>query len=77
MNVNAIASVSWGLAYTISVFAAGLGLNHPLSWKAALLTMGLAFFSHVSQLVHFERAAMAFVFGSWATAAIAGIALVF
>lgn len=77
MNVNAIAAVCWGLVYTVSVFLAGLGLNHPLAWKAALLTMALAFFSHVSQLVQFGRAAIWLVYGSWLTAAAAGLALLF
>lgn len=77
MDFNAPAAIAWGLVYTISVFIVGVALHHPLAWKLALVTMGLAFSAHVSQLVGVRVAGMWLSIASWMVALTAGVALNF
>lgn len=80
MSINAVAAIAWGLAYTVSVLLIGLGLNRPIAWQFALMTMAFAFFSHVAQITPIGRRVwlvVGFTLASWATATVAGAALFF
>ncbi len=76
MNLHFAAAVAWSVVYTLSVFGVGLLTNRPEAWGLALLTMGLAFLSHVAQIVSVPRGLAGMVVGmSWAAGLGAAIAL--
>ncbi|WP_439392349.1 hypothetical protein ACRQ5Q_22400 [Bradyrhizobium sp. PMVTL-01] len=79
MQLHFVAALVWGLVYTVSVFLAGLGLNHHAAWVLALLTMGLAFFAHVAQASRIGSGLVAawLVSTSWLAGIAAGLALLF
>ena len=71
------AAVIWGVVYTISVLVVGLVAGRPAAWGLALLTMGLAFLSHVAQMMPAPRwLGSALVGMSWAAGLVAALVLI-
>lgn len=76
MHPNLVGALINSALYLLCVFIAGIATAHPLAWKLALVTIGVAFFSHVLQAVK-SRAADPVVVLSWLIGLAAGLALLF
>jgi hypothetical protein len=77
MNVAVTGVLINSALYLSGCFAAGLVMNNPIAWKAALLTAGIAYIGYTFGQIEMERARMGFAIFSIITGLIAGVSLLF
>lgn len=78
MHPNVAGALINSALYLLCVFTMGAATNQVWAWKLALVSMAIAFLSHVAQLVPLPRMiSWALVLWSWVFGALAGIALLF